>query len=57
MKHTLYELPKKLEELNEGDLFKIKGQRYNWEYYDTNNSFYFIRNTLTKQMIALEKLP
>lgn len=55
MKYTLYQLPKKLEELNEGDLFKIKGQRYNWEYYDTNNSFHFIRNTLTKQMIALEK--
>lgn len=54
-KYTLYELPRKLEQMQVGDTFKIKGQRFYWEFYDYDAGHYWLRNTISKQRILIEK--
>lgn len=56
--HTLYKLQWRLPEMEEGDFFRIKGQGKNdtWVYYDINKDYFFIKNTCTKQIIAIQKL-
>ncbi len=54
--HTLYKLQWRLPEMEEGDWFKITGQHGKWELYDKNQDYYFIRDTLSKQIIAIQKL-
>lgn len=55
-KYTLYELPGKLEQMQVGDTFKIKGHKFLWEYYDLiEPSWYWVRNTISKQLILIKK--
>jgi hypothetical protein len=55
-KYTLYQLQWELPKMKEGDWFYIKSEEYKWELYDENQSYFFIRNTISKQIIAIHKL-
>jgi hypothetical protein len=54
--YTLSQLQTVLQKLNQGDLFKIYGQLFNWEFFDENKDYYFIKNNISKQKILIEKL-
>lgn len=54
--YTLYELNFQLLCKKVGFEFNITGQRNTWEFYDENKDYYFIRNTISKQMILIKKM-
>jgi hypothetical protein len=54
--YTLYQLQTVLQKLEKGDLFKIYGQLFNWEFLDENKDYYFIKNDISKQKILIEKI-
>ncbi len=54
--YSLYKLPWELPKMKEGDWFYIKSEEYKWELYDENQDYFFIRNTISKQIIAIQKL-
>jgi len=54
-KYTLYQLQTELDKMEKGDLFQIKGQLNTWEFYDENLGYFFVRNTISKQLILLKK--
>lgn len=55
-KYSLYQLQWRLPEMEDGDRFKITGQLEHWELYDKNRHYFFIRNCISKQIIAIQKL-
>ena len=56
-KLTLYELLSALPKMEADCTFRIKGQgRTCWEIYDENENYFFVRQTLSKQMILLKKI-
>jgi len=54
--YTLYELQTILQKLSQGDLFYIEGQLFQWQFWDENKDYYFIKNNISKQKILIEKL-
>jgi hypothetical protein len=53
--YTLYQLTSVLVKMKQGDLFKIKGQLNTWVFYDENINYFFVKNTICKQMILIQK--
>ncbi len=54
--YSLYQLPWELPKMKEGDWFYIKSEEYKWELYDKNRDYFFIRNTIYKHIVAIQKL-
>ena len=54
-KYTLYQLQNELPKMEHGAFFQIKGQLNTWELYDENIDYFFVRNTISKQLILLKK--
>ncbi len=52
---SLYRLQWELQEMKPGDWFYIEGDDDKWELYDESSSYFFIRSTHTKQLIAIQK--